>query len=62
MNFALMLMRELAEMNMAILLMIVNTQDMLTVQKPTFSALVRNLYLLHNSSFSVKREQKSRKG
>jgi len=46
-----MLMRELAKMDMAILFMIINTQDMLTVQKLTLPALMRPLYLMHNQSF-----------
>jgi hypothetical protein len=51
MNFRFMLMHELAEMNMAIRLVIVNTQNMLTVQKLTLPALMRSLYFLDGPSF-----------
>ena len=46
-----MLTHELAEMNMTIRLVIVNTQNMLAVQKLTLPALMRSLYLLHSQSF-----------
>jgi len=69
-----MLMHELAEMNMAIRLVIVNTQNLLAVHKFTLPTLMRSLYLLHNQSFLVRvnhvnngapkqsTEQKNRKG
>jgi len=44
-------MHKLAEMNMAIRLVIVNTQNMLAVQKLTLPALIRSLYLLDSHSF-----------
>ena len=44
-------MHKLAEMNMAIRLVIINTQNMLAVQKLTLPALMRSLYFLDSHSF-----------
>jgi hypothetical protein len=55
-----MFLQHLASMHMAMILMIIDTQDMFTVQVLAFPALAGSLYFFDNPSFNKKTAKVSR--